>query len=277
MLEYLLLRPQDMDLFPKGGDTTWRFLVIDEAHVYDGTQGAEVAMLVRRLRDRVAPGRALQCIATSATVGDDSAAVTQFASRLFGVPFEWDANDPSRQDLIVAQRLPAPQGPSWGPLTAEEYLELAGVEDPADQIPDLAQREGFVAHDPREALAHEVGLVRLKDLLSGGPQTFDSLPAHVFESGTRGREGLAAMVAVASGLSGADGSVALSARYHLFLRATEGAFACLSPEGPHVHLARHEQCPDCAMSVFELGACKRCGAIHLLGAVKQQDGQVLKR
>lgn len=272
MLEYLLLRPQDVDLFPKDGGTTWRFLVIDEAHVYDGTQGAEVAMLVRRLRDRVAPDRALQCIATSATVGDDSAAVTQFASRLFGVPFEWDASDESRQDLIVAQRLPAPQGPFWGPLTAEEYLELAGVEDPSDQILELAQREGFVAHDPREALAHEVGLVRLKELLSGGPQTFDSLPAHVFEGAPRGPEGLAAMVAVASGLSGADGSVALSARYHLFLRATEGAFACLSPQGPHVHLARHEQCPDCDMSVFELGACKRCGAIHLLGTVKQQDG-----
>jgi ATP-dependent helicase YprA (DUF1998 family) len=72
MLEYLLLRPLDMDLFPAADDPTWRFIVVDEAHVYDGTQGAEIGMLLRRLRDRVAPNRAIQCIATSATVGGDT-------------------------------------------------------------------------------------------------------------------------------------------------------------------------------------------------------------
>jgi ATP-dependent helicase YprA (DUF1998 family) len=50
MLEYLLLRPRDMDLFPDGEDSKWRFLVVDEAHVYDGSQGAEIAMLLRRVR-----------------------------------------------------------------------------------------------------------------------------------------------------------------------------------------------------------------------------------
>ena len=40
MLEYLLLRPRDMDLFATGKDSRWRFIVVDEAHVYDGSQGA---------------------------------------------------------------------------------------------------------------------------------------------------------------------------------------------------------------------------------------------
>src|SRR6185437_2568169 len=75
MLEYLLLRPADMDLFEGDYAGNWRFLVLDEAHVYDGAKAAEVAMLLRRLRDRVALGqRSLQYIATSATVGDDPAA-----------------------------------------------------------------------------------------------------------------------------------------------------------------------------------------------------------
>ena len=55
----------------------------------------------------------------------------------------------------------------------------------------------------------------------------------------------------------------LSARYHLFLRATEGAFTCLSDQGPHVQLARHTDCPDCDAPVFEIGSCKRCGAVHV--------------
>jgi ATP-dependent helicase YprA (DUF1998 family) len=84
MLEYLLLRPLDVDLFAHGDDSKWRFIVVDEAHVYDGSQGAEIAMLLRRVRDRVAPGRTIQCIATSATVGGDAdpgAAVEQLHAR----------------------------------------------------------------------------------------------------------------------------------------------------------------------------------------------------
>ena len=112
MLEYLLLRPQDLALFPEGQDT-WRFIAVDEAHVYDGTQGAEIAMLLRRVRDRVAPSRPIQCIATSATVGaeSDPHAVTRFATNLFGEAFEWVDSDKERQDLITAKRLATPPGP----------------------------------------------------------------------------------------------------------------------------------------------------------------------
>jgi len=72
MLEYLLLRPADVDLFQSGDHSTWRFIVVDEAHVYDGATGAEVGFLLRRLRERVAGDRQIQCIATSATVGADN-------------------------------------------------------------------------------------------------------------------------------------------------------------------------------------------------------------
>ena len=86
MLEYLLLRPADLDLFEGQHRGHWRFIALDEAHVYDGAKAAEVAMLLRRLQDRVAPARSLQCIATSATMGDDPAAVVDFATKLFDVP-----------------------------------------------------------------------------------------------------------------------------------------------------------------------------------------------
>ena len=100
MLEYLLLRPADIDLFEGQHGGHWSFIVVDEAHVYDGAKAAELAMLLRRLRDRVAEGRPLRCIATSATVGDDPRSVTEFAHRLFDAEFEWVPGDESRQDLV---------------------------------------------------------------------------------------------------------------------------------------------------------------------------------
>ena len=85
------------------------------------------------------------------------------------------------------------------------------------------------------------------------------------------------MVAVASAAKFPDDTPVLSARYHLFVRATEGAFTCLSDKGPHVQLARHETCPDCHAPVFEIGSCKRCGAVHVLGAPTAEGGVIRLR
>ena len=111
MLEYLLLRPADMELFEGKHGGHWRFVVLDEAHVYDGAKAEEVGMLLRRLRERVGRGHgdaAFQAIATSATVGDHPRAVMDFAAKLFDAPFEWVDGDPARQDLVSAQRMRHP-------------------------------------------------------------------------------------------------------------------------------------------------------------------------
>ena len=86
MLEYLLLRPDDNVFFDGQLADYWKFLVIDEAHTYTGAKGIEMAMLLRRLKDRVVagePGR-LQCVLTSATLasGEDLQDVAEFAQQL---------------------------------------------------------------------------------------------------------------------------------------------------------------------------------------------------
>ena len=87
----------------------WRFIVLDEAHIYDGAIGIEMSMLLRRLKDRVVdstPGR-LRCIATSATLGGgvkDYPKAVAFASNLFGEPFAWDPDNSQRQDVVAAER-----------------------------------------------------------------------------------------------------------------------------------------------------------------------------
>src|SRR5438132_5466881 len=48
MLEYLLLRPQDSELFR---DHRLGFVILDEAHSYAGAQGVEIALLMRRLKE----------------------------------------------------------------------------------------------------------------------------------------------------------------------------------------------------------------------------------
>jgi superfamily II DNA/RNA helicase len=88
MLELLMTRQDETDRRVMEHCAGLRFLVLDELHTYRGRQGADVALLVRRVRERLAPDR-LQCIGTSATMAsegtlvDKNRVVASVASKLF--------------------------------------------------------------------------------------------------------------------------------------------------------------------------------------------------
>lgn len=274
MLEYLLLRPEDTALFASN-DNNWKFIVVDEAHVYDGSQGAEIAMLLRRLKDRVSPDKPIQCIATSATVGSSQKAssITEFASNLFGQKFEWIDNNPNRQDLITSERVTAVSDNVWGPLSADDYINMANSDDTEDELLSAANTlSRKTLHDPYEAITHEATFIKARNLLSQEPEPVISVANKIFANQQNALEGLKALITLGSSIHSSDETPAISARYHLFLRATEGAYACFSPSGPHIQFARHEKCPICDYSMFEIGACKSCGAVHTVGRVEEVNG-----
>jgi superfamily II DNA or RNA helicase len=264
MLEYLLLRPADIALFE--GDN-WSFIALDEAHVYDGAKGAEIAMLLRRLNDRVAGGRPVQCIATSASVQGTPPQVMEFARKLFDSPFDWVEGDPDRQDLVTASRVSTPAAATWGPLAPPLWRELAQSPDPTRAVVEHARRLGHSDGDGHTLLENEATVVSLKTMLASGPRTVENLAPALFPDEENPRSALNDLVATASAVHDSYDNPVLSARYHQFVRATEGAFTCLSPDGPHVQLARHTQCPDCDAACFEFGSCQRCGAVYLAGAI----------
>jgi DEAD/DEAH box helicase domain-containing protein len=69
MLDFLLMRPQDQNLWRFNEPGVLRYLVLDELHTYHGAQGADVACLIRRLKERLAIRRGELCvIGTSATL-----------------------------------------------------------------------------------------------------------------------------------------------------------------------------------------------------------------
>ncbi|AFV76072.1 helicase family protein with metal-binding cysteine cluster [Thermus oshimai JL-2] len=85
-LELLLTRGEDRYLFPPEHRGILRYLVLDEVHTYAGLRGADVALLIRRLRQHTGTGESLQTIGTSATVDRGGEAILRFAEDLFGVP-----------------------------------------------------------------------------------------------------------------------------------------------------------------------------------------------
>jgi len=97
MAELLLTRQDALDTKVIDNASGLEFIVLDELHTYRGRQGADVAILVRRLRNRCAPAKAPICIGTSATMASEGSeagrakAVADVASRLFGASIGPDA------------------------------------------------------------------------------------------------------------------------------------------------------------------------------------------
>jgi len=89
MLELILTRYEEVDRRVVENCQGLEFLILDELHTYRGRQGADVAVLVRRLRERLLASE-MTCIGTSATMSstgkqaDRNRVVAEVSSKLFG-------------------------------------------------------------------------------------------------------------------------------------------------------------------------------------------------
>lgn len=328
MLEYLLLRPSDCSFFDNATGKHWKFLVLDEAHTYNGASGIEVGMLIRRLKDRIGKAGQLQCIATSATIGSgraDFPEAARFATELFGEKFEWDETDPLKQDIVEASRVEAvdPSSSPWGKPSKSFYANVLqcieeqgsleredSVEDDPWALPqpdpvfeiELIAQQASVPADVLERCVAEaqggehtsrkarVGAL-LYHLLKGDERVqalqlllaekrFCSLKEAaeaMFEDPEHRMESVVAVVALAArARTSPNAHPLLPARYHVFARALEGAFACLNrekhPDGKAwLSLSRHVSCPICDSPAHELAACSRCGASYFVGKEDKEN------
>ena len=298
MLEYLLLRPEDCNFFDGSYAGEWRFLILDEAHTYNGAVGIEMAMLLRRLKDRVKRGKKhrLQAIATSATLGggrEDFPAVTRFATQLFGERFEWRETTAECQDVVEAARIPVEDlGPRWGKPNSGLYTDWQHIvkarSAPASQIKKMVESgkrlgvprdilqnaenesrqvlgQGAVQAFLYRVLRGDEDLHTLRERLTDKPCLLSRIAADIL--GDNAQESAVALVDLAVQAKAQKGDLPLlPARYHLFVRALEGGYVSLTPE-PRLFLDRQEtvEQADEAWRVFEAASCRRCGALYLVG------------
>lgn len=292
MLEYLLLRPRDICFFDGVFAHDWSFIVLDEAHTFTGAKGIEMAMLLRRLKDRVVksePGK-LRCIATSATLGDgseDSEGIALFASQLFGEIFSTD-------DIINAERLPILDSEGWGMPDLELYgawkqylsdqnntpepeglLKIASSKGVPDDILKIAlsSSKGNVNAFIYSILNGDNRLRTFKKHLSKNPDFFEKI-CDLFGPSQNDPKNFVALVELAGRARCFDSdNPLLSARYHLFIRAVEGAFIRFFPKKEIYFVPTKEtEAGGHKYPVFEMGACRYCGVPFLVGKIDSADG-----
>lgn len=259
MLNVMLMRNVEEPIF----DSTRKWLefsednvftlVVDELHLYRGSTGAEVGMVVRNLASRLGldPSSAqFRIIATSASLPSDDSGL-EYLERFFGV---------DRRSFVIEpgepKKLEAPPIPS-----AEEVLAIK------TDIRAAAAVEGHWAEVIAGACA---------DNPDSRPRAtrFSEIARRLF-GGFADRD--AALAAMLTGLADAE-KPALQFRGHVMMRGMRGLWACSDPEcsggkpGTGRRMGRmydtpRSTCLDCSARVLELLYCFECGDVSLGGYV----------
>ncbi|MGH8996455.1 MAG: DEAD/DEAH box helicase, partial [Acidimicrobiales bacterium] len=279
MLELILTRTDERQLIAQAQDL--RFLVLDELHTYRGRQGADVALLCRRVRDACNAER-LQCVGTSATLAGEGTfdeqrrEVAEVASRLFGAPVH-----PER---VIGETLERATRP---PEATAEFAALlaAAVEHPSTYGPGDYQ---LFAVDPLARWVEStIGLAEVDGrLVRAEPRTLG------------GEEGIAAELASTTGALPADAAAALRTtliagskvldpptarplfafKLHQFVSRGSSAYATIEPEDERVvTLTEQQYAPgDRTKRLYPLAFCRDGGQEYfVVERVIDHDGDRL--
>jgi len=276
MFEYLMIHPNDKSLFTGEYSIHWKYIVLDEAHVYNGAKGIEVALLLRRLKAYL-PNE-LQYILTSATLGDgekDLPDILNFASRLCDANF-------ARSSIINAIKEPIPNNTKLQYYSKRFYEELVKLNfnTETEQILELVKK---YVNNPIEYTGEDVSSYlykiikqdkNLNDLMRVSSQNIDlqSIYEELKEYSKWTEQNLVDFIDVASKCVN-NGETLFDSRYHMFIRSLEGAFVTLKPK-LQIRLSRHKFIDD--LVAYEIGVCKYCNSIYIIGYHDEKNHVLLQ-
>lgn len=297
MLEYMLMRPLERPIFDltrewlRANPDEAFLLVIDEAHLYRGAAGAEVALLIRRLRMRLGiPPERLQVICTSASFKDPNYAAS-FGAQLTG-------KDPKNFEPVQGELL-LRSGEARGSredADALNTIDLQGFYEAETEGARLEKVKAFLEHCKvkppwqfqralYDALVSFGPMANLINMTMTEARPVDTLGSALFEEvdpqvAARAVTSLIAIGSLARREPSEPGL--LPCRVHSFYRGLAGLWSCMDPEcsqlppdqrgGPtgKLYSQPRDSCL-CGGRVLELYTCRNCGSAYARAYTKDVD------
>lgn len=299
MLEYMLMRQREANIWDKtkewlnAASENKLLIVLDEAHMYRGSAGGEISLLLERLFYRLSISKdRVQFILTTASMPqDEQLAVSSFYSGLTG------KKDISKCEFIFGSK---------EDITAEQEINtnveaLVSIGSNQVQGEEITRRiTNFAAIVFKTALPSEISreaaqewlydnlpryeaFAKLTSLCRDGAKSYSRIRDSVFGSATLAGKALDALLVLAS-LAAKDGNILFPVRLHMFLRGLQGLYAC---SNPHCSCAKHsgtellplgnvisipkDKC-ECGGRIYELVNHIKCGALYLKVFVQKNEG-----
>lgn len=267
MLEYMLVRQIDDPIIQiSRAAQSLRWIVLDEAHTYIGSQAAELSLLLRRVVE--AFGREasdIRFVATSATIAGEKAEerLREYLAGLAGVP--------TSQVVVIGGQRQVPAIQFAGDDNGFSLERLKSIE-PGRTV--SASRFGALcasrtAQLLRNTVVHSPKPVSLNDLI-------DSVGSLLTSRNTEGRQQeLLEWLDLLTDTKPSDKKEPfLKLRAHLFQRMLHGLWSCVNPKCSEksedlndwpfgeVFVQQRGKCV-CGSPVYEVSFCDECKTPHL--------------
>lgn len=278
MLELLLTRQEKLDRDVIGNATGFQFLVLDELHTYRGRQGADVAMLVRRLKQRLSADRRVICIGTSATMSsaaderDRDTTVAEVATKIFGQPISY-VN-------VIGENLARATSTDIQLAQMGEALRASVLEP----LPEALTDKALQTHPLACWIETEIGLEEGEKLRRRMPMTLPQAAAKL--AGQTGlpentcSDAIAAMLGMMGRREdergGSSPRAFLAFKLHRFISGAGQAYATLEPPASRrVTLEGQKFHPDDPSArLYPLFFCRDCGQEHHSVTMTPEEGGV---
>ncbi len=276
MAELLLTRQDDLDTKVVANTAGLDFIVLDELHTYRGRQGADVAILVRRLRNRCTPEKPPICIGTSATMASEGTdttraqAVADVASRLFGTSIG--------PESVIDESLQR---------ATNDLLKLDDVRPKlalvlTSALPDLLTDEELKKHPLAVWTELAIGLEDAQELKRGKPIPFEAAATLLStDSGvdveTCGSvlEAFLTRISLPETERGGSGTGAfLAFKLHQFISGAGEVFATLTDKPRSVLFEGQLEDPSApGHRLYPTRFCRECGhEVHVVTKTEDRDG-----
>lgn len=277
MLEYMLVRQVDEPILRISREQqSLRWIVLDEAHTYIGSQAAELSLLLRRVVEAFGKqARDIRFVATSATIAGENAVqkLQTYLASLAGVPDD--------QVVVIGGSRQVPDIT----LSASNnctFEDICNIESGNTVSPE---RYAVLANHPlasrvRQAVVNSEKPLDLNELVEVVLPQLGSK-----QKASRQQELLQWLDLMTSTLPSMDESPFLKLRCHLHQRMLHGLWSCVDPgcsaQPSHlrqwpfgkVYVTQRPRC-ECSAPVYEVAFCNDCKAPHL---VAEDAGGTLKQ
>lgn len=287
MLQYMLIRSTENGIWKNTAKWLERnpkermLLVLDEAHMYKGAAGGEVALLLKRLAAKLGVGMdRFQFILTSASIPENHEPVARFFEDMAGRSASKLRIITGREQKVIcgprvlsAKDIVAAAGTSDGPDTSMTRLRrfLSGIGRPVpNDMDEQTIRE--LAGDELQKI-EQFGM--LEEILRQRTMTLDEIAEEIFNNEPDAANATDILLNIAA-LALNDGRPLLPTRMHLFIRGIQSLTICADPGCPHVE--KRDDLPLgkafinksagrclCGAKTYELDTDRTCGALFLRG------------
>jgi hypothetical protein len=265
MLEYILIRPSDKDIFNNENTSNWKFIVLDEAHTYKGALAIELSHLLRRVSGKFS-NNTLQYILTSATLGSgmkDLDAIIDFAHNLTNSKFK-------SENILFANRQELNNQSKYS-INPEDYkivydLMLSKkLEDAYKVINQYTLSSIDINSTLYEWIRKDIFFNDLVEKINkSSVYLFSEIYSFASSKFKFKERDLVSFIDLLS-FAIKEGQVLLNCKYHTFIKNPQGAFISYKPN-LNLELVRYKELNEVKM--FELGVCRFCGVSYMIGNIK---------